>query len=82
MKKNVYKFYIEWNTGDMHWDNFPIVDGFEGIVDGLNDYLNGKIDYDDEKAELTDEDVAKMLNGETIYDPTGECWSVEIKKEN
>lgn len=28
MKKNVYKFYIEWNTGDMHWDNFPIVDGF------------------------------------------------------
>lgn len=48
----------------------------------LNDYLNGKIDYDDEKAELTDEDVAKMLNGETIYDPTDECWSVEIKKEN
>ena len=82
MEKKVYKFYIEWNTGDMYWDNFPDIDDFEGTVEGLNDYLNGKIEGDDEKAELTDEDVTKMLNGETIYDPTDECWSVEIKKEN
>ena len=78
----VYKFYIEWNTGDMYWDNIPIADEFEGTVDGLNDYLNGKVEGVDEKAELTDEDVTKMLNGETIYDPTSESWSVEIKKEN
>ena len=82
MNKKVYNFYIEWNTGDMYWDNIPDVDGFEGTVEGLNDYLNGKIEGDDEKASLTDEDVTKMLNGETIYDPTGESWSVEIKKEN
>ena len=82
MNKKVYKFYIEFNTGDMYWDNIPIVDEFEGTVEGLNDYLNGKVEGVDEKAELTDEDVTKMLNGETIYDPTGESWSVEIKKEN
>lgn len=82
MSHSVYKFYIEFNTGDMYWDNFPIVNEFEGTVEGLNDYLNGKIEGVDEKASLTDEDVTKMLNGETIYDPTGESWSVEIKKEN
>lgn len=27
-----YKFYIEWNTGDMYWDNIPIVDEFEGTA--------------------------------------------------
>ena len=75
-----YKFYIEWNTGDMYWDNFPIPDGFEGTVDGLNDYLNTKTEGVDEKAELTEEDLQKMLGGEVIYDPTGESWSVEIKE--
>lgn len=64
-----YKFYIEWNTGDMYWDNFPIPDGFEGTVDGLNDYLNTKTEGVDEKAELTEEDIQKMLGGEVIYDP-------------
>jgi hypothetical protein len=82
MEKKVYNFYIEWNTSYMYWDNIPDADGFEGTVDGLNEYLNSKTYYDDEKASLTDEDVTKMLNGETIYDPTGETWSVEIKKEN
>ena len=75
-----YKFYIEWNTGDMCWDNFPIVDGFEGTVEGLNEYLNGKIEGVDKTAELTEEDVQKMLSGEVIYDPTGEGWSVEIQE--
>jgi hypothetical protein len=78
--KPTYKFYIEWNTGDMYWDNFPDIDGFEGTVEGLNEHLNSRAYYDDEKASLTDEDVTNMLNGETVYDPTGECWSVEIKE--
>lgn len=75
-----YKFYIEWNTGDMYWDNFPIVDGFEGTVAGLNAYLNEKFEGNNEEAKLTNEDVTRMLNGETVYDPTGENWSVEIKE--
>lgn len=75
-----YKFYIEWNTGDMYWDNIPIVDGFEGTVEGLNDYLNTKTERVDEKAELTEKDLQKMLGGAVIYDPTGESWSVEIKE--
>ena len=73
-----YHFNIEWNTGDMYWDNYPIYDEFEGTLDELNKYLNSKLHEEDVPANLTEDDLTKMLAGEEIYDETGEVFLVKI----
>lgn len=73
-----YHFNIEWNTGDMYWDNYPIYDEFEGTLDELNKYLNSKLHEEDVPANLTEDDLTKMLAGEEVYDETGEVFLVKI----
>lgn len=73
-----YHFDIEWNTGDMYWDNFPIYDEFDGTLEELNKYLNSKLHKEDVPANLTEDDLKEMLAGETVYDETGEVFSVKI----
>ena len=73
-----YHFDIEWNTGDMYWDNYPIYDDFDGTLEELNKYLNSKLHEEDVPANLTEDDLQKMLAGKEVYDDTGEVFLVKM----
>lgn len=58
-----YDFRIQWNTGDMYWDNEPEVEEFSGSIDELIDKLG---DY---TLPCTPEEFKeRLLIGEEIYD--------------
>lgn len=69
-----YKFNIEWNTGDMYWDNIPDSEYFYGTIEELVDYLENS------DGGIPDEFEKSVLSGDTIYDSGEETWSVNLIK--
>jgi hypothetical protein len=69
-----YKFNIEWNTGDIYWDNIPDSEYFYGTIEELVDYLENS------DGEIPDEFEKSVLSGDTIYDSEEETWSVNLIK--
>ena len=70
--KKYYKFYLEWNTGDMYWDNTPDDETFYGTIDELKEHLDCEIPSDFEE---------QLLTGDKIYDDGGETWCAQIAEE-
>lgn len=69
-----YEFYIEWNTGDMYWDDEPDSEYFYGTVEELMDYLKNS------DGGIPDGFEKNILSGDEIYDSGEETWSVILIK--
>lgn len=65
------KFEILWNTGDIHWDNDPDEETFEGDYNDIQEYMN-----------LTDEQLDDLKVDGYVYDTDEEIYCVKFISEN
>lgn len=67
------KAFIQWNTGDMYWDNIPEEEEFEGTFDQLCEHLEAD---ESEKAELFHLFSRKKAPNWEVSDTSEEVWLV------
>ena len=66
-------YWIEWNTGDAEWDDFPITEEYDSLKELIDAIHNAGEEIDDEQIE-------RIEKGECVFDYSDEVWSV-IKKD-
>lgn len=75
MPEEKYNFYLQWNMGDMYWDDFPKDEEFTGTFDELQNYLNENYSYGVEMPKGWQE---QLLNSEAVLDEIGDIVRVFI----